>query len=368
MKIFIIDPWGINGLEEYVGELFKELKDVNSDTYLITNHYYQSNVKNVFYVFFKFSEKLTSFFRKPLRLFEYFFNYIKVFLILSKHKPNVVHIQWGLFFVLDIFFITILKIKLRKTRFILTAHNIKNHNFNDTWIRFLYFSLFDRIIIHGYSLEKKMNILRPNIKTSVIHHGTKKPMIKKFVDSENINLKSDKFNFLFFGHLKDNKGILDLINIWNEKFINNEKVSLTIAGRPDDSVKKYINSLNSKKNIRFIKKFISNEEKIDLFSNCDCVLLPYKSGSVSGVLFTSASYSKVVITTNFGSIQDYIIDGQTSFIARDIYHFSSIMDQVINIQGKFGCAALGINNNKHINNNFCWNSIAQKHLKIYQFE
>ena len=155
MKIFIIDPWGINGLEEYVGELFKELKDVNYDTYLITNHYYQPNVKNVFYVFFKFSEKLTSFFRKPLRLFEYFFNYIKVFLIVSKHKPNVVHIQWGLFFVLDIFFITILKIKLRKTRFILTAHNIKNHNFNDTWIRFLYFSLFDRIIIHGYSLEKK---------------------------------------------------------------------------------------------------------------------------------------------------------------------------------------------------------------------
>ena len=75
-----------------------------------------------------------------------------------------------------------------------------------------------------------------------------------------------------------------------------------------------------------------------------------------------------VITTNFGSIEDYIVKDHTSFVVDNLHCFKSMMYKVFKFHGKSGCAEVGKNNNAHINNNFSWRTIAEKHIKVYKYE
>jgi len=127
------DPWGIRGLGIYDYSLCDALYKKNKNLKLITNCYYEydklSNFK-VFKKFFKYSENLkVGLFRKVIRGLEYCFNMINLINLYSKESPDIIHIQWLLFYQFDYFWLRLLRYLLRRknTKIILSAHNVLPH-------------------------------------------------------------------------------------------------------------------------------------------------------------------------------------------------------------------------------------------------
>ena len=105
MKIIMQDPWGIRGAGVYTYSLCDALHKKNMNLTLITNCYYEydklSNFK-VNKIFFKYSENIKSgIIRKVVRGLEYCFNMLNLLNRYSKESPDIIHIQWLLFYQFD---------------------------------------------------------------------------------------------------------------------------------------------------------------------------------------------------------------------------------------------------------------------------
>jgi len=59
-----------------------------------------------------------------------------------------------------------------------------------------------------------------------------------------------------------------------------------------------------------IDRYIPNEEVGNYFEIADIVVLPYISGSQSGIIQIAYAFNKPVITTNVGGYREAVIDGK----------------------------------------------------------
>ncbi len=99
-------------------------------------------------------------FRKVIRGLEYCFNMLNLLNRYSKESPDIIHIQWLLFYQFDYFWLRILRYFLRQknTKIILTAHNILPHINGYKYKNILekIYSNFDGIIVHSKVLKTQM--------------------------------------------------------------------------------------------------------------------------------------------------------------------------------------------------------------------
>jgi glycosyltransferase involved in cell wall biosynthesis len=94
---------------------------------------------------------------------------------------------------------------------------------------------------------------------------------------------------------------------------------LLVVGEFYDSPDEYyekIENLNLKDHVKIVNKFVSNEEVGKYFSACDVVVLPYKSGTQSGVLNIAYGFHKPVIVTSVGSLPDDVDEDRTGIIVK----------------------------------------------------
>ncbi len=135
LKLLYVDPWGINGLDEYSNNLLTNLNENNIEICYLSNHYSNFNNNSITdRHYFRYSEKNKSIFRLIIRFLEYLINQLCLIYKAYQFKPNIIHIQWSLFFLYDLLIIIILKKILPKTKLVFTLHNIKNHTYNDQYL------------------------------------------------------------------------------------------------------------------------------------------------------------------------------------------------------------------------------------------
>lgn len=368
-KILFIDPWGINGLEEYSNNLLNNL-DLEKIEITYLGNFHLSNIPKTKFIphYFKFTEKFPpGLLRKFLRFIEYFCNQIHLLCIVSKkNKYHKIHLQWSLFFLLDIPIYWIIRKINYDTEFILTLHNSVNHTIKDVGLRLSFSNLFNLVIVHGNNEKKILTKRKIKAEVKVVPHGNKKVDISSKIEVpyeiKKLKLGPSKI-YLFFGHLKSNKGIADLIKYWeNSNLSQSEK--LIIAGKPHGSFKLHDFYSKDSANIIIIDRFVNKNEMRCLFELCDLVILPYKQGSISGVLFTASAFKKPVLSTNFGSISEYIINLKTSFIVNESEFYIKLNDIIYNYS-KNELQEIGENNYYHLKDNFSWKAISEKYNTIY---
>ena len=129
-------------------------------------------------------------------------------------------------------------------------------------------------------------------------------------------LKLDpKFNYLlFFGFIRDYKGLDLLIKALNDDRIRKLPLKLIVAGEYYADEAKYlalIESQNVENQIVLKTKFISNEEVKYYFCATDLVVQPYKTATQSGISQLAFFYDKPMLATNVGGLPE-IIDHQKS--------------------------------------------------------
>lgn len=141
--------------------------------------------------------------------------------------------------------------------------------------------------------------------------------IEKSKALEDLGL-SNQFNYiLFFGFIRDYKGLDLLIEAFADERFRQIPVKLIIAGEFYTDGNKYLSMIEEKglKNDIILKTdFIPNEEVGNYFSACDIVALPYKTATQSGVTQIGFHFEKPMLVTNVGGLGEIIINGKIGYV------------------------------------------------------
>lgn len=369
----MIDPWGTYNMYMYTHGLCESIA-AYADLTLWTNHYYPGE-KNLTYpvrrVFFRRSEKMKQgLLRNFVRLYEYHCGYYTLLNELKKNRHDLVHIQWLLHYKSDIFFLH--RIRKYCPKIIYTAHNVFPHSDGERAYKELcrIYSIVDTVLVHGEKIKEEFAALFGDYidKVSIQRHGSFKVQDLSYnlnlIDNTVLNkLERYKRVFIFLGNIFYNKGVDRLAEIWLETFKNDQRFCLVIAGRKSKNYKeldKLEAHLKACENVLYINHFIDENLLSFLLDQSQLVLLPYRHASMSGVIFTAAGYKKTVLSTRTGAIQEYLRDGENSFLVynhKDL--FAEKLKYIAENVGQETLAKMGLNLHEHINYNFSWVKIGK---------
>ncbi|MBV6444772.1 MAG: D-inositol-3-phosphate glycosyltransferase [Ignavibacteriaceae bacterium] len=122
---------------------------------------------------------------------------------------------------------------------------------------------------------------------------------------------------LFFGYIRKYKGLDILLDAMPEIIKRDPSIKLLIAGEFYDEFEFYrgmIDKLNIGTSVYMINKFISNEEVYKYYEPADLVVLPYRSGTQSGILNMAYGFLKPVLVTNVGGLAEFVDEGKSGFV------------------------------------------------------
>ena len=209
---------------------------------------------------------------------------------------------------------------LNKKKFVIAIHDVVQHyNMGHRAIRAAYYDfLMKRYVnIHLFSVNQKNLFLTK-------YPGYKKKLLiaplclKNFGSTQDINNQNEeekKIDFIFFGIIRENKGLdilIKAVNILSKKYNN---FSVTIAGRAADSSWNICENLIEDKSFyNLIIRTIDEHEVAELFRTSRFLVLPYRDITQSGVLLTSYNYNVPVIASNLPGFEEYIENGKTGLL------------------------------------------------------
>lgn len=120
---------------------------------------------------------------------------------------------------------------------------------------------------------------------------------------------------LFFGLIRDYKGLDTLLEAWARFRRSGHK--LLIAGEFYASRDKYIElikRLGLESEIILHDHFVSDSEVRNYFSASDCVVLPYKTATQSGVTQIAYNFCTPIIVTRVGGLAEIVPDSRVGFV------------------------------------------------------
>jgi glycosyltransferase involved in cell wall biosynthesis len=137
---------------------------------------------------------------------------------------------------------------------------------------------------------------------------------------------------LFFGFIRDYKGLDLLLEALASSTLSGLNVRLLIAGEFYGNEEKYMDIIRNRNlddKVVLRTSFIPNTEVYLYFSGCDLVVQPYRHATQSGVTQIAYHFGKPIITTNVGGLAEMIPDGKVGYvvspdpesIAKAIYRF-----------------------------------------------
>lgn len=122
---------------------------------------------------------------------------------------------------------------------------------------------------------------------------------------------------LFFGFIRDYKGLDILLNAMAETKIQLNKIKLLVAGEFYSDPKPYFDLIQEKglsEQVIMSNDFIPDSEVSKYFSACDLVVQPYKSATQSGVTQIAYHFNKPMVITNVGGLGEFVPQGEVGYV------------------------------------------------------
>jgi D-inositol-3-phosphate glycosyltransferase len=139
--------------------------------------------------------------------------------------------------------------------------------------------------------------------------------IVKSVAKKHLNLPENASIVLFFGFIRDYKGLDLLLDAFGETKIDN--LHLIVAGeRYEDwqPYQKIIDFHNLQPKVHLFPDFIPSDAVKVYFSAADLVVQPYKSATQSGISQIAYHFEKPMIVTNVGGLSEIVKDGVSGYV------------------------------------------------------
>ena len=141
--------------------------------------------------------------------------------------------------------------------------------------------------------------------------------ISKSLAKKHLGLEEFTNYILFFGFIREYKGLDLLIKAFADERFRKLPVKLLIAGEFYVDGKPYldmIDSLGLNEKIVLRTEFIENSDIVNYFCASDIVAQPYKDATQSGVTQIAYHFDKPMLTTNVGGLSEMVSDGKVGFV------------------------------------------------------
>lgn len=141
--------------------------------------------------------------------------------------------------------------------------------------------------------------------------------IDKLVAKKELKLDADTPYLLFFGFIRDYKGLDLLLEAMADERIRKSNIKLIVAGEYYSDKQYYLDIIEKNKlsdKLVLATDFIP-DSKVGLYFNaCDLVVQPYKTATQSGVTQIAYHFEKPMVVTNVGGLPEIVPHLKTGYV------------------------------------------------------
>lgn len=134
-----------------------------------------------------------------------------------------------------------------------------------------------------------------------------------------LGLEKNKRYMLFFGFIRDYKGLDLLMRAYAVKGFEEKNVELIVAGEFYNNSEKYFKlekELGLKGKIRWFNDFVPDDRVRYFFSAADIIVQPYITATQSGVTQIGYHFEKPMLVTNVGGLAEIVPDGKAGYVVK----------------------------------------------------
>jgi len=304
-QVYLVDLIGVHTGMHYYHNAFCELFDKNGDVEIgvLSNYDHQSH--RAFFPYL-FNGNMVS---KALKLL---FAFVKLALFLTTHRrSDFVYLSFGNR--IDRLFMLLARIS--GNRFILDIHDLydPSKESSDYCKRSVINKLkrINKVIIHSEKVQKQLDSFGYSGAVILVPHFRYNfESIPQEEQSDVTDLfDSRKINLLFFGHIRESKGIKELFKLINgitDTKVQNAIHLVIVGSDTNQCIDKFDLRIRNKVSSNMLLRKVSDSEMQSAYSHADYVLLPYLSISQSGVLESAISYRKPVVVSDLPFFKQYL--------------------------------------------------------------
>jgi len=234
---------------------------------------------------------------------------------LERFAPGAVILKWWMPFFAPSFASTVGPLRRRGTRVILVCDNLVPHEpklydraFTDWMLR-----NSDGYLVMSDSVERDLDMLKPGAPRRRVAH----PFYAQFDrgrhtrESARAALGLEGDVALFFGYVRHYKGLDTLLTAWKQVRAERPGATLVVAGEFYEKPELYEALAREAGGVRLLNRYIPDDEVEALFRATDVTVLPYRSGTQSGVTHVAYALGSPVIATQVGGITETVHEGST---------------------------------------------------------
>ncbi len=236
---------------------------------------------------------------------------------IATQQPDVVISQYWMTFFAPSF--ARVHRKLKSTKRVSILHNVIPHEkrFFDKKANQMFLKQNDGFIVMSDKVLNDLLSLKPDAKYLRMDHPVYDQFGEKIAREtalDRLGLAPDKKYLLFFGFIRDYKGLDVLLKSLLQV---DSDVHLIVAGEVYGDFQKYDQLLDEhqlRDRVHCFTDYIPDEKVTDFFSAADACVLPYKSATQSGITAIAGHFEVPMIITDVGGLKESIQDGVNGLV------------------------------------------------------
>lgn len=259
-----------------------------------------------------------------------FFNWIKVGNELRRLKPDILLFRYWFPFFAPCFGTIARIVRLnRHTKVLALIDNFIPHerHFTDKFLSKYFITAINACIVMSHTVKAEVQRARKNILIDYAPHplfDNYGDIIPKEVAKKTLKLDISKNYLLFFGLVREYKGLDILIESLPLVFNQLDNLDLIIAGEFYQKQEKYIEQIkkhNLTDRVHIYNQFIPDSLIPYFFCAADVVVQPYREATQSGVTQIAYHFNKPMIVTNVGGLPEMVPNEKVGYVVEP-NHFS----------------------------------------------
>ncbi len=222
---------------------------------------------------------------------------------------------------------------------------------------------FDAIVVHSQHGRRRLTDelgVDPSL-VHVIPHGVLEHLAAPGPGPDwapGAPFETDKPVVLCFGLMRPYKGIDLLLEAWR----GIEDAELWIAGMPRMDISELLAA--APPGVRFVPRFIDDDELPAYFKRADLVVLPYREIDQSGVLFTALAFAKPLLLSDVGGFGEVARTGAArTFPAGDARALHQAMLELLADRGAL--TEMSSRAREAAEGEYSWDEIGRRTLELY---
>ncbi len=250
-------------------------------------------------------------------------NWIRVGLELKRQKPDLVLVKYWIPFMAPCFGTICRIIKKNHHSVVVTIiDNIIPHEKRpgDRLLSRFWARSVDGFVAMSHAVIKDLETFNTSKPAVYCPH----PLYDNFGDATTKEKARQKLHLdpgfkyvLFFGFIRDYKGLDLLLNAFSDPELKVLNVKLLVAGEFYCDPKPYMEIIakhHLEEQVIMSNDFIPDSQVVHYFCAADLVVQPYKTATQSGVTQIAYHFNKPMIITNVGGLAEFVPDGKVGYV------------------------------------------------------